>query len=917
MNLNFLFNFLLNFENITLFSFLINFIFIFIFVFFVVTYRFKIQTIIAHKNLMFLILSNYIILVLTNVFLYYKFFTNYLYLSFLILLINFLIIFNILKFIYKDLKFNQKYYKYFFALFILIILLLMLLFVGIFYNYFIFNFNFDIVFLISFEIFLIHSLSGHLFIKEGKYKKNINFTIYCFLYFINSLLFFISIFDRSYIFHDYFSNIFIRLSFIRFILNILINIISVFLIFDFFNSIQKNEFRKYINYFELSSVGILEYLEDSSYFIIDNNVKKLIGIKDEDCRPINNYNCYIHFELFKKYINVKDNQIFEKLISFRDKLKDTFEIELRFNVNNLQRWFLINCKKEEGKILFYLRDITDIKFIKEHIYDYENKFLNFFETIDLFGVILDKNANIKNINDYFLKMTGYERRDVINCNYFDIFIDKDEKFFLEKNFFKEFNKDKFVPKFINKIKTSSGNFIEVEWFNYFDLDDNGNLYQMTSFGKEIDIKKEYIYKNIKAGQFETFNNIFENVYHVFSNFLSSIKSNIEEIMINCSKESSFNKIKKSLESDEISLNTEDIIENYEKKKSFIKDKIIEIDKILENLNILIYQFNYFTGKKDFEKKIYDLNGLIFKIINIFKSIIGEDIEFNYFFENNTYYLYISEEFLFLILISLLSLSIKNIKNKDYEMNEKKIIEFDVSIVDINIPVEVLFKDKIPPSKYILFRIKDNGNIISQDIFKKSIEKGVEGESYSKDELLISEIYKIIKLNNGFLQINSNLKKGNEYNLYFYVYKESEIDKLEDKKDYLQFKTNLEKNIKIENKELKILIIEDDEILIDVFGKILYKEGFIVKAAKSFNEAFDLIKNYDFDIYIIDLILPDIDGWSLYLKIKELKEQFKVIFITGYINTKLAKEIKDKKFPIIFKPFSVRELIEEIFKLMDN
>jgi len=89
----------------------------------------------------------------------------------------------------------------------------------------------------------------------------------------------------------------------------------------------------------------------------------------------------------------------------------------------------------------------------------------------------------------------------------------------------------------------------------------------------------------------------------------------------------------------------------------------------------------------------------------------------------------------------------------------------------------------------------------------------------------------------------------------------------------------------------------------------------VKIATKLDEVFELIKIKDFDIYVIDLILPHIDGWNVYQKIKEMKGDVKVLFTTGYINTKLAKEIKEQKYPIIFKPFSLREFLEEINKLI--
>ncbi|MCX8058464.1 MAG: response regulator, partial [Spirochaetes bacterium] len=725
------------------------------------------------------------------------------------------------------------------------------------------------------------------------------FKIYAFLFLGYSLLVLINIINKDFIFENIYNPIFYKITFIRFITNLMINYISVLLLFDLFNVIEYNKIKKYLYYYDISKIGVVEYIGEN-IFLIDENTKSLIKIKDEDIIEKRDNSFLIDLNRIRNYIHIKDREIFEKFILYLDKIKDNFEFEIRFMVDNLERWFLLNGKKESlNKITFYLNDITDVKYIKEYIYESESKFLNIFETIEFLGIILDKNARIKNINEYFLKITGYDRRDVLNLNYFDIFIDKEEREFLEKNFFRNFNKAKFIPKFINKIKKANGEYIEVQWFNYFETDSNDNLVQIISFGKELSSYYNLLNNNIDSGKFEIFTIIFENIHHLFSNYLSLVKSNVEEILLKCAKESSSieNKSKK---------------EEFIDKEHFFKEKIYEINKILEDINLYILILNYFIGKKDFIKKRIDLNNFLYKIINISKTLFPENSTFCYYIDENLSFLYISEEYLFLLLISIFSVCIKNINDKEYFDGEKRIIEFDVTEINVESDVDII-SGKLKPANYVVFRIKDNGKILSNELIKKISNYSI-FELESKEEILFKELLEIIKLSNGFIHINSNIKKGNEFILFFYAYKSDSNYKDEKTSKDFQNLINDDDLSKIIQKEIKkILFIEDDKILSEVFCKTLLKKGFQIKVVCNYKEAIDVLENEDFDLYLIDLILPDIDGWNLYLKIKELKKDVKIIFMTGYINTRLAREIKEKKIPIIFKPFSVNELIEEIYK----
>jgi DNA-binding response OmpR family regulator len=80
---------------------------------------------------------------------------------------------------------------------------------------------------------------------------------------------------------------------------------------------------------------------------------------------------------------------------------------------------------------------------------------------------------------------------------------------------------------------------------------------------------------------------------------------------------------------------------------------------------------------------------------------------------------------------------------------------------------------------------------------------------------------------------------------------------------------------------RIIIIDDDQALHRVFTRILQKEGYSVETAETGSEALEKIRSSIFDIALIDVKLPDVNGLDLLPLLKEIAPSMVKIMITGY------------------------------------
>ena len=109
---------------------------------------------------------------------------------------------------------------------------------------------------------------------------------------------------------------------------------------------------------------------------------------------------------------------------------------------------------------------------------------------------------------------------------------------------------------------------------------------------------------------------------------------------------------------------------------------------------------------------------------------------------------------------------------------------------------------------------------------------------------------------------------------------------------------------------KLLIVDDEKKMVKYLSKRLVLRGFDVRSAFSGREALLLIKDHQFDVVLLDILMPDMDGIETLKQMKEISPFTVVILLTGH----LSAESEGKKwgaFDYILKPFDLNDLIGKI------
>jgi len=120
---------------------------------------------------------------------------------------------------------------------------------------------------------------------------------------------------------------------------------------------------------------------------------------------------------------------------------------------------------------------------------------------------------------------------------------------------------------------------------------------------------------------------------------------------------------------------------------------------------------------------------------------------------------------------------------------------------------------------------------------------------------------------------------------------------------------------------RLAYIEDEAEMIDLVRLILGRSGYTVMGANGGREGIELIRNELPDLVLLDLMMPDMDGWEVYHQIKseELTRDIPVIVITAKalnIDKVLGLSIA-KVEDYIAKPFSPQELLERVDQVLSR
>jgi CheY-like chemotaxis protein len=116
----------------------------------------------------------------------------------------------------------------------------------------------------------------------------------------------------------------------------------------------------------------------------------------------------------------------------------------------------------------------------------------------------------------------------------------------------------------------------------------------------------------------------------------------------------------------------------------------------------------------------------------------------------------------------------------------------------------------------------------------------------------------------------------------------------------------------------VLVVDDNSDLLDTFSLILKRRGYNVDTANEGFAAIEKFKKYHFDVILMDVVMPGMNGVEAFRRISEIDPGVKVILMTAYYDeSELRKALTNGVYQTVFKPVDIAQLMSLIKEAVSN
>jgi two-component system, cell cycle sensor histidine kinase and response regulator CckA len=214
-----------------------------------------------------------------------------------------------------------------------------------------------------------------------------------------------------------------------------------------------------------------------------------------------------------------------------------------------------------------------------------------------------------------------------------------------------------------------------------------------------------------------------------------------------------------------------------------------------------------------------------------------------------------------------------------------------------------------PGEYVMISVSDTGAGMTKEVREKLFEPFFTTKEKGKGTGLgLPSVYGIVKQSGGFVWVYSEVGKGTTFKVY--------LPKSDESVAGVVITPTRNKKVGMET----ILLVEDDEEVRNVAGRILRRNGYRVLEAGNGAEALRVCEDEDqtVDLIVTDIVMPEMDGTQLAQKIREKQPDARILFTSGYTEDAVVRQsflIPGEAF--IEKPFTPASLAKKARELLDS
>ncbi len=561
-------------------------------------------------------------------------------------------------------------------------------------------------------------------------------------------------------------------------------------------------------------------------------------------------------------------------------------IPVRFEDNRLDKIYenyVFPVFDEDGKVRkvsILGIDITERKKMEENLRKSEQRFKQLFDEAPVGYHEFDIEGRITEVNQTELQMLGYRKEEMIGHKIWEFTAEGISKDVIERRISEKILSGSLFEGFFRR---KDGSILPVMITDCVLRDDKGEvigirstLQDITKL-KEAEREKESLEQQfLQAQKMEAIGRLAGGVAHDFNNLLTIIKGYSQLSLLSI------------------------------KDGDPLRESLNEIQRAADKASSLTRQLLAFSRKQVVEMRPLNLNTVIHDLEKMLRRIIGEDIKLVFNLTEGLGMVKADSGQIEQVLMNL-------VVNARDAMPDGGRLTIETSNMVLGEDYTRRYID-LKPGPYVMLSISDTGIGMTQEIKEKIFEPFFTTKGKDKGTGLgLSTVYGIVKQMGGNILVYSEPGYGSIFKIYLPVVDENE-EKFLRKKD---------KEEGIPAGSETILIIEDDDGVRNLTSQMLEKQGYKVFSVGKGSDALNFLKEYKSQVHLIltDVIMADWRGPKLIDELRRLRDDFKVLYMSGYIDDNIIHQGVSmgsmERINFIHKPFTFEEITRKIREVLEN
>ncbi|HEX7677052.1 MAG TPA: PAS domain S-box protein [Thermoanaerobaculia bacterium] len=507
-------------------------------------------------------------------------------------------------------------------------------------------------------------------------------------------------------------------------------------------------------------------------------------------------------------------------------------------------------------------DVTERKRAQDELHESERRFRGMLDNLELVSVMLDREASIIYCNDYFLRLTGWQREEVIGIDWFERFVPPESAGEMKTAFATLISDGEEVRHHTNEILTRSGEKRLLQWNNSLIYSASGEVIGTASIAEDVTDRVRLEQQLLRAQRLESLGTLAGGIAHDLNNLLLPILMGVT------------------------------LLKRFDPNEASLK-AINNIERSVRRGSDLVKQVLLFARGSETSRETVQLTETVREIGAIITSTFPKDITLDVSMAPDLSPVTGDATQLAQVLLNLC------VNARDAMPRGGRIIISAANVMSSD-------RDALPHGNpncgpQVVLEVTDTGEGMPKEILDRIFDPFFTTKEVGKGTGLgLSTAQGIISSHGGFLGVSSNLGEGSTFTIHLAARPEQPAAVV------IPEETGPPHG----NGEL-ILVVDDDASVVSITKQTLEVFGYEVLTAEDGAQAIGVFSRRHADIALVvtDMAMPVIDGAALIAALNRMVPDVRIIATTGNPSAaSMSKIARTGVTHILTKPYTAEQLL---------